>query len=149
MARNLSFATSYSTSFSQPFFDFARSTFGLHYFVRSSGLTTIQQYNQFLYNGVQVSGHLLSSTAYGYSYVGLILAPLATCVNILACAITERIMRRWKNLDVYYITCIILMRLEFTIFASYMASWGYVSRTIVIGAAVILGSSILRLGRKK
>lgn len=128
--------------------DVVQNIFGLKYLIPSTGNTTIGEYNFFIYNGGRISGHLYSAIAYGYSYVGFLLAPLATCINILIVAYLESLLNRFRNLDTQYIYCLIFVRSAASMFACFPLTLNYLARTLIIGTIVIGGASIFKRNKR-
>ncbi|AEV29459.1 hypothetical protein SpiGrapes_1656 [Sphaerochaeta pleomorpha str. Grapes] len=141
VARNLEFAMISNVSFFTIIFDFLRNTFGLHYFFKNTGYTTSELYNLYIYSGTKTSGYLFSVVAYGYLYLGPLLAPLFTCFNMAVAAWVERKIVYVKYLEVQYIMCIIYARLSFAMFASFAFNWNIISRTLVICWVIITFAS--------
>ena len=150
VARNVTFIKANGVaSFSTWLMDIIRNTFGVHYLVRGTAVTTIERYNLYIYGGRATSGYLFSSVAYGYMYYSAVFAPLATFFNyVLACWMEKRI-RQVKFIDSYYILCLAYVRFAVSQFASFGGTWNYVSRSIVIGMLVVGIASIGRLNQAK
>lgn len=147
VARNISFCQQTEGSLKNLLFDFLRNTFGIHYLFKGAGYTTLESYNLYIYRGTATSGYLLSSIAYGYLYVGSILAPVFTCINIGFSFGVEKKLNRIPYMEVYYIVSMLFMRLSVTVFSNFPASWNFVSRTLIIGFVVIECSSFFKRRR--
>ncbi len=148
VARNLTYCQQTKVNLFQPIFDILRSTFGVHYFLKGMGNTTIELYNMYIYGDLTTSGHLFSSVAYGYLYFGIILAPIATCFNIFVSSFIERIIKSIKHIDILYISSLVFIRTSITVFSNFSPSWSVISRMLIIGG-VIIGCSSLFKNRKK
>lgn len=98
----------------------------------------------YIYGDSTTSGHLFSSIAYGYLYLGIILAPIATCFNIFVSSIIEKIIKSIKYIDILYIVCLVFVRISITVFSNFSPSLSIISRTLIIGGAVIGCSSLLK-----
>ena len=126
------------------FSDLVRNTFGLHYLVKDSTQTTVELYNLFIYNGSQSSGHLYSSLSYGYTYWGAFLAPFATVINIWFASLLEKLLRKTKYIDTFYIVSIVYARMAYMMFACFPLGWNNASRNLILGFLVIGGASLLK-----
>ncbi len=144
VARNIDYCNQSNFSIFHSLFDFFRNTFGIHYLFKGSDYTTLEYYNLYLYSGLSTSGHLFSSIAYGYLYLGLILSPLATCFNMAVSFWTEKKLCAIRHMDIYYIVSVMFVRLSFSIFSNFSQSWNVVSRTLIIGMTVIGLSALFK-----
>lgn len=149
VARNIMISKQASLSFKNVIADIVQNIFGLKYLIPSTGYTTIGAYNAYIYGGERISGHLYSAIAYGNTYAGFLLAPLATCLNILVVAFIERLLTRFKNLDMQYICCLIFVRSAASMFACFPLTLNYLFRTVVIGTLVVGGASLYKRRRTK
>ncbi len=147
VARNIGYCSQAGTNIIQLVYDVIKNTFGVHYIV-GNGYTTVQLYNLYLYSGEATSGHLFSSLAYGYMYLGAIFAPIATCFNIYFAYLVERLLYKIKYIDVYYIAGILYVRLAMSIFSNFPQTWNVISRTAIIGVLIIGGASIFKRRQK-
>lgn len=148
LARNIEFCLRSNISIFNLFTDMLKNTFGLHYFMRNQ-LSTVQQYNLYIYSGVATSGYLFSSLAYGYLYVGALFAPIFSCINLVIAFFSEKLIFRIKSLDILYIASLIFVRIQYSVFSNFPQSWNIISRTIVIGVLVIGGSSLFEKLRRE
>lgn len=144
VARNIYISQYAGLSFKNIFEDFVQNIFGLKYLIPSPWNTTIGEYNYYIYSGERISGQLYSAIAYGYCYTDFILAPIATCANILVVAYLESLLNRFKNLDTLYIYCLIFVRSVASMFACFPLTLNYLARTIIIGTIVIGGASLYK-----
>ena len=144
VARNLTYCQQTNVSLFQPIFDILRSIFGVHYFFKGMGSTTVELYNMYIYGDSTTSGHLFSSIAYGYLYFGAILAPIATCFNIFVSSFIENIIKSIKHIDILYIASLVFIRISITVFSNFSPSLSVISRTIIIGGIVIGCSSLIK-----
>lgn len=144
VARNIFISQQTEMSFHNIIADVVQNIFGLKYLFPSTGNTTIGEYNYFIYGGGRISGHLYSAIAYGYNYTGLILAPLATCWNIVIVSFIESQLNRFKSLDTQYIYCLIFVRSLASMFACFPLTLNYLARTMILGAIVVGGASLFQ-----
>lgn len=150
VARNLTYVQSArDASFSTWLMDIVRNTFGIHYLIRNNTITTIEAYNQFIYEGRSASGYLFSSLAYGSMYYSYLFAPVATIINFCLACFMEKRIRSIRYIEIYYIMCLVYVRFAVSQFAVFSATWNYVSRTFIIGMVVIGFASIGRIGLNK
>lgn len=147
IARNIEFCKPSETSVFHLLTDMLKNTFGLHYFMRGH-LSTVQQYNLYIYSGTATSGYLFSSLAYGYLYAGPFFAPVFSCVNLVIAFLSEKLLCRIKNLDVLYISSLIFVRIQYSVFSNFPQSWNIISRTLVISVLVIGGASLFEKHRR-
>lgn len=149
IARNTTYCMQSDLGASQLVMDFLRNIFGIHYLLPDA-ITTVNDYNFYIYHGQQASGYLFSSLAYGYLFFGAILAPLCTCFNFALSFWIEKLLDRIQYTDIYYIACLVYMRCAVMIFANFPQTFNYITRTVVLGVLVIGGSSIFskRSGNK-
>lgn len=111
--KNIDFGNYVNLSILGCLYDLARCTFGLNFIVpRNMGLTS-ELYNLYLYGGEQTHGYLLSSVGYGYIYFGPILAPIFSCINVLALSFFEKKMKTARSIEMTYIWAFVFMRLGF------------------------------------
>lgn len=118
VAANVGFADIADLGIKNMFFDFARSTFGLSFFLKKYMLTTSEIYNSIRYSGSQTTGYLYSSVAYGYTYLGFLLSPLITIFNILTTLKLEDWLRRSRSLEMTYIFSYMFIRFAFGVFST-------------------------------
>lgn len=102
IAMTIEFSQSSFFSYKDMLFDFLRSTFGINNLLKDIQLTTSQMYNMSIY-GNQITGHVISSVAYGYIYFGFILSPLIASLNIFLGLKAEGLMNKSKSLEFKYI----------------------------------------------
>jgi len=142
VARNIGFCKQSDLTIFHSIYDLLRNTFGLHYVIRGTEYSTVEYYNLYIYSGKSVSGHLFSSLAYGYLYFGALFAPICTCFNLFVSFWTEKMVNRVRSMDIYYITCLLFVRISLSVFSNYVQTWNVVSRTLTIGMLVIGCSSL-------
>lgn len=144
IARNLFVADKLQLPMNKAWTDLLRNTFGIHYLVKGSTQTTVELYNLYIYEGRQASGHLFSSLAYGYTYFGPFLAPLATVFNIWFASLLEKLLHRTKHIDTFYIVSLVYVRTVYNIFANFPGTWNNASRNLILGFLIIGGASLLK-----
>lgn len=144
IARNIAVSRNLEQTINTFINDIVRNTFGVHYFFGDVNDTTVLKYNMYIYGGRASSGNLYSSIAYGYVFFGFIFAPLATVVNMLFSAFFEKVLAKTRYIDVFYILSIVYTRFVVSLFACFSLIWNFASRTIVIGALIIGGASLLK-----
>jgi len=144
VARGLHYVITDPPAFYTPILDLLRNTFGIHYLIGKSVITTTEGYNLFMYSGLARSGHLFASTAWGYAYLTGLLAPIATIINLLIAYWFEVKLENIRYMDVYYFMSIGFIRFAVTVFAGFGPSWNIISRTLIIGFTVIGVASITR-----
>lgn len=113
IAKNIEFIEKNTLSIGNLVYDFFRSIFGIHFFVKDSGFTTSQLYNLSLYDGGQTNGYLFASISYGYAYFGLLLAPVVSLTTVFFMTKIEYLMHKVASVEMLYICAIIFMRLAF------------------------------------
>lgn len=91
-------------------YDFLRSIVPISFFLNNDILLTSQQYNLFIYNGYQLTGHLLSSIAYGYLFFGIFGLSLFTILNIMISVYAEKKMYKSKSIEMMYVWGYVLAR---------------------------------------
>lgn len=99
-------------------YDFARSTFGLSFFVKGDMNVTSQYFNMYIYSGSQNTGHLISGVAYGYIYLGAILSPLIVSINIYISIKLEELLSRVYSYELIYIIGYVLVRFSTNIYVN-------------------------------
>lgn len=144
IAQNIYVSQRLDLSIVNLFLDYTRNTFGIHYLIRDTVGTTVAQYNLYIYHGEQMNGYLYSSLAYGATYFSVILAPLMTIGNMVIVAAIENWLRRIKGMDGYYIVSIVFVRMAYNMFCCFPLAWNYASRTLILGAIVIGGASLIK-----
>lgn len=121
------------------FFDIFRSTFGISFIVPDNYLLTSQRFNLYLYDNKQMTGHLISSSSYGYGIFGY-LFPLVIIVNISLVALVEFLIRRTQSLEIYFVLFYVLMRMIFNLFSNTAQMINHASMVLLIYGIIILAS---------
>lgn len=132
IAKNLDFIQEAELSFINIIYDFLRSIFGLHLFIKDSGFTTSQLYNLSIYGYGQTNGYLFSGIAYGYAYWGLILSPLIPLFNVLIMVGVERVMNKCCSIEMSYVYALIFIRFAFGFESEFAPLINMVTRTLII-----------------
>ena len=143
ISRNLYISEQMPLGYKNMLWDVVDNVFGFKYLLPSGTETTISMYNMYIYSGEARAGHLYSSISHGVQYLGLILSPLATTINICVAIKAEQVMKRIRSVDVLYISAVIFSRIAYNMFACFTMSLNYCSRTIIIGGVVIGGASLI------
>lgn len=141
IAKNIKFAQTAGLSISNLFYDFFRSFFGLHYFLKG-GLLTSEIYNLQIYGGGQSTGLLLSSVGYGYIYLGPIFAPLFTVFNVIVVCFLEKRMRSTSSIEMSYIWAFVYMRFAYGFLLSFPQLLNSASRYLIINGLIIFFATI-------
>lgn len=92
------------------FKDIVRSIFLVNVVVPDTYLTTSQQFNSHIYNGSQLSGHIISSVSFGMIFFGILLSPIVSIINIIFATIIENILYSVKSLEMMFLWSYILVR---------------------------------------
>lgn len=98
------------------FYDLFRSVFGLSFMFKNVGVLTTEIFNSYVYGTFRSSGQLMSSLGYGYLYLGPVLSPLFTILNIRITLFLEKRMLCTKSLEMLYIYSYIFARFFTNIF---------------------------------
>lgn len=145
--RNISFARANHLSFSVLIFDALRSTFGISFFVKGHGQTTISRYNNWLYAGAKDVGYLFSSTGYGYLYFSLVLFYLMICARIIFTLSFEQLMKKTHSLEFFYVWSFSLIVNIFAFYGSISPQINLLSRMIVVFSLIVVCGSMWRQRR--
>lgn len=141
IASNVSYANVAIHDISNLLYDILRSTFGISFLVKGSMPMTSEAYNMFIYAGEQSTGLLLSSVGYGYIYLGGLLAPFFSCINILIMVWMEIKMRTCRSIEMCYIWSYIFMRFAFGILGSIPPLIGVATQNLFISGGIYLIAS--------
>lgn len=141
--KNIEFSDYNSLSFGTLFNDLYRNIFGINYLFGKNELTTAQLYNYSIYSGDQMTGFLYSSIVYGYTYFGVLLAPMATGINVLVVFWLERTLKRCRSLEMTYVMAYIYMRFAFGLYGNFAPLLNTSSRFIVINGGLFLIAFLL------
>lgn len=144
ISKNLDFIQEAELSFVNMIYDFLRSIFGLHFFIKDSGFTTSQLYNLSIYGYGQTNGYLFSGITYGYAYFGLILSPLIPLFNVSMMAGIEKIMNRCCSIEMSYVYALIFIRFAFSFEGEYAPLINMVTRTLIIYGTFYSVSKLLK-----
>ncbi|MFA0533131.1 hypothetical protein AB4528_10015 [Vibrio breoganii] len=96
-------------------FDFARSIFGLSQLLKDVSLTTSQLYNYDLYFGEQITGQLIFAPVYGYYYLGFLFSPIIIGLNVLLCALFEKLFSTSRSLEFKFLWLYCFLRVAFNL----------------------------------
>lgn len=107
----------FNIPFSNLFFDFGRSTFGLSFLLKGQGVLTSAYYNLFIYSSEITVGHVIPSIGYGYLYFGYIFSPIIICINLWLSSRFETLFIKSRSYEAMYVWGYILIRLA-SVYAS-------------------------------
>ena len=96
-------------------YDFGRLTFGLSFLLKGDMHITSELYNLYLYGGKQLTGQVISSTAYSYYYFGVLGVGVIICLNIWLSSIFEKLFRRSRSYESAYLYGYCLLRISLNI----------------------------------
>lgn len=94
-------------------YDIVRSTPPFSFFVENIGVITSIRFNTYIYGASTSSGHLLSTTGYGYICFGPLFYYLVMMLNIKLSLICEKNMKRATSFEFIYVWGYLLMRFSF------------------------------------
>lgn len=94
-------------------FDLLRSTVPISFFVKGNGMITSQMFNYYIYNGQQITGHLISAVAYGYIFFGVLGSSIFSVLNIYLCWWFEKKIKLSKSYEMMYVWAYVFMRFAF------------------------------------
>lgn len=94
-------------------FDFVRSTPPFSFMVKQLGVITSVSFNTYIYGTATSSGHLLSTTGYGYICLGPLFYYLIMLFNIKLSFFCERKMKQSDSFEFVYVWGYLLMRFSF------------------------------------
>lgn len=106
---------SYSPQLNNVIFDFFRSTFGFNFIFKDFGVLTSVKFNTFVYGTYTQTGRLISSIAYGYYYLGFLLAPVFSIINICLSMIIENKFYKSTSIEEVFLWSYALSRLAFSL----------------------------------
>lgn len=149
IAQNIQFANLHLLSIENLFYDLFRNIFGLNFILKDVGLTTDQLYNYTTYQGMQTSGYLMSSIAYGFIYLGALFSPIATALNITAALFCERALKKAKSIEMTYILAYIYIRFAFGMFENYAPLLNTASRYLIINGGIFAFANFFHYNKKK
>ena len=138
ISKNIHYGDMMNVGLGQFFYDIVRNIFGLNFFVHGDGMLTTQIYNTIIYSDdEQLTGLLMSSAGYGYTFAGYMLAPLMTVFNIIVMLIFERCLRKSSSIEWQYVWAFAFMRFGFGVISAPPPLINSVSRLIIINAFII------------
>ncbi|POA00549.1 capsular biosynthesis protein [Staphylococcus massiliensis CCUG 55927] len=137
----------YSQYFDVTFVDFVldiiRSIFVLNFFINENYLLLSQRFNLLMYDNEQMTGHLISSSAYGFSIFGYGFG-IIIILNIFLIALVEYIANLNKYLEIKFISYYVLMRFTFSTFSNTPQLLSHATMVIGVFGAVVIVSYLLR-----
>lgn len=99
-------------------FDFVRSFFLVNFLVRGEGMVLSEIYNNYIYEGSQLTGLMIFAASYGHATVGALFAPIFSIINLILSMSTEFVLRRARGLEVKFLFSYMLMRVVTYMFVS-------------------------------
>lgn len=135
----IEYSKMFGISMQDYFLDIFRSTFGISFIVPDNYLLTSQRFNLYLYDNKQMTGHLISSSSYGYGIFGY-LFPIVIIVNISLAALVEFLIKRTQSLEIYFVLFYVLMRMVFNLFSNTAQMINHASMVLLIYGIIILAS---------
>lgn len=127
----------------RPIYDFVRSTIGISFFVKDKMLSTNEVFNSQIYGRYTKTGHVISSSGYGYMYFGFILSPIFTILFIYISIRLEVNLRKSRNLEMIYIISYILIRIG-NPFGNPVAKINIMSLTLISTGLVYFVSVLMK-----
>lgn len=118
VAANIDIINYVDTNFYQFFYDNIRSVIGSSLLINSDSLLMSQIYNHVLFGPGVDTGQLFSSIGYGSIFFGVLLSPVVTSINIIACIVFELLFLKSNYIDVKYLLGFIVLRIAFNIYSS-------------------------------
>lgn len=142
VAMSIEFGENILLTYKQFIFDSVRSIFGINMLTDHNKLITSQIYNLQIYNGQQLTGHVLSSGGYGYIYFGLFFSPILSCVNILISVVIETFAFLTKSIELKFLFVYLLLRFCTNLYVNTPALMSF-STTFLGTTGLIMFSAIL------
>lgn len=141
VSRNLDFGSSENLSLMNILYDFARSIFGISYLLKDKMMLTVELYNYKIYGGEQTNGYLFSSIGYGYIYMGALLSPVFTIINVWIALFLEKKMRVVKSIEMTFILAFVYMRFAFGFLGAFPSLVNMASRYLIVNGAIFAVAS--------
>ncbi|WP_204207524.1 MULTISPECIES: O-antigen polymerase [Mammaliicoccus] len=135
----IEYSKMFGLSMKDYFLDILRSTFGINFIVPDSYLLISQRFNLYLYDNSQMTGHLISSSSYGYGIFGFFF-PIVIIVNLSLAALVEFFLRRTNILEIYFVLFYVLMRMMFNLFSNTAQMINHASMVLLIYGIIIIAS---------
>ncbi len=148
ISKNLAFSDMGGVGFTNLLYDFARNLFGLNFIIPRGMSLTSELYNLTLSTGESATGYLLSSVGYGYIYLGFVLAPFFSCMNIWILIVLERFMKSTSSIEMSYIWALIYMRYGFGFLGSFPPLLNLSSRILFVNGGIVLLASLFNRSLK-
>jgi hypothetical protein len=126
-------------------FDFLRSTVPISFFVKGGGAVTSEIFNNFIYNGIQSTGHVISSNAYSYIYFGIFFSSFFSVVNILISYYFEKKMKQSVSFEMMFLWGYVLMRFALNLTANTPTLVSSATIMLMTGGLLFKTASILKL----
>ena len=124
-------------------FDFVRSCFPFNLILKNYGYTVSQIYNQILYNGMSLNGHIVFGASYGYLFFGIIGIPLTMCLNYYLASKACDVFNRTDSYEVKYVAGYCMLKLVNVFCENTPAILGSVTQYIGTFGLLILVSNLL------
>ncbi|WP_207998532.1 oligosaccharide repeat unit polymerase, partial [Macrococcoides canis] len=150
VAASLEFGGANNLSLRQFLFDFFRSVFGINFFLDKNHLITSQIFNLQIYNGLQLTGHVISAVGYGVIYFGAIFSPVIACFNILVSFTLEILTKKTNSLELKFLFGYLLIRFCTNLYVNSPALIGFSSIILgTTGLVMLLAITLKKFGRKE
>ena len=128
-------------------YDIARSTVPINFLVKNSGTLVSFSFNNFIYGGSNMSGHLLSSVGAGYLYFGIIFCFLIMLFNIRLAMLCERFMKKTASYEMIYIWGYLLMRFSYGYSLNLAGLLNSCSIMLITGGLLFGFARLVRIGK--
>lgn len=135
----IEYSKMFGPNYKDYFMDILRSTFGINFIVPDNYLLISQRFNLYLYDNSQMTGHLISSSSYGYGIFGYFF-PIVIIVNISLIALVEYLLRKTNYLEIYFVLFYVLMRMLFNLFSNTAQLVNHASMILLIYGVIIIAS---------
>jgi hypothetical protein len=129
-------------------FDILRSIVPISFLMKGHGMVTSELFNNFIYNGLYSSGHVLSSAGYGYIYGGYILSSFFMLINIFIAMFCEKRMKVAIKTEWIYVWSYIMLRFALNLNVN-LPSLVSASTIMLFTGGLLYGSSCLLGVRRK
>ncbi|WP_313468639.1 hypothetical protein [Carnobacterium sp.] len=130
-------------------FDLLRSTVPISFFIKNIGTVTSEIFNNYLYNGMQRTGHVISSTGYGYLYFGILFAPFFSVINIVMAIFFERKMTTSISYEMSYMWAYLFIRVAVNLTANTPALINQITIMLCTGGFLFQVAKLLRRDTEK
>lgn len=132
----IDFAQSAGLSIWDLVYDLLRSTVPISFLVKGQGTLVSTQFNDYIFGGMQHTGHIVSTGAYGYLFFGLVGSWVFLVANLVIAAFAERRMWSARSLGMTYVWGFVMIRVAFNV--TFNTSDNISSATITLASAGLL-----------